>query len=131
MKRRDFITKTGCSVAGVLAAGGVVQSTAQTKRKKFKFEIEVVEAAADSHCRHKKGDRYAYPEELGTICPWLRDSMSGLLRVMENGGTLFWTYKNTPYEKLMDPEKVSTEFIRCPDPTRKGIVVKIIRTATS
>ena len=131
MKRSDFIGKAGCGVAGVLAVGVARNSTAQTKRREFTFEIEVVEVVPDSHCRHRKGDRYKYPEELGAICPWLRDSMSGLLRVMENGGTLFWTYKDTPYEKLMDPEGVSTEFVRCPDPTRKGIVVKIIRTAVS
>jgi len=127
MNRRDFISKTGCSMAGILTAGTVLEAEAQSRRKKYKFEIEVVEAAKDSHC-HFKGDKFNYPGELGKLCPWLRDSMSGLLRVMENGGTLFWTYKDTPYEKEMDPDGVSTEFVRCPDPTRKGIVVKIIRT---
>ena len=30
--------------------------------------------------------------------------------------------------KEMNPEGVTTEFIRCPDPTDSGIVVKIVRT---
>ena len=32
------------------------------------------------------------------------------------------------YEKEMDPDGVTTEFIRCVDPTTSGIVVKVIRT---
>ena len=34
----------------------------------------------------------------------------------------------TAYEKVIDPEGVTTEFVRCPDPTASGIVVKVIRT---
>jgi len=29
---------------------------------------------------------------------------------------------------VIDPEGVTTEFIRCPDPTDAGVVVKITRT---
>ena len=69
------------------------------------------------------------PEDLGLLCPWLVDSLTGFLRALENGGTLPWTYRGTPYEKEIDPEGVTTEFVRCPDPTASGIVVKITRTA--
>ena len=44
------------------------------------------------------------------------------------GAILPWTYAGTPYEKVIDPEGVTTEYIRCPDPSSSGIVVKITRT---
>jgi hypothetical protein len=39
-----------------------------------------------------------------------------------------WLYEGTPYKKVIDPDGVTTEFIRCPDPTDSGVVVKITRT---
>ncbi len=92
----------------------------------YAIEIEVVEAEC-SVC-HTKGDKFRYPDDMGQVCPWLIDSMSGMLRVLEYGGTLPWTYTGTPYAKQNDPEGVTTEFVRCPDPTSAGIVVKITRT---
>jgi len=74
------------------------------------------------------GEKFAYPQEFGKLCPWLRDAMSGILRAMEWGAVLPWTYQGTPYQKVIDPDGVTTEFIRCPDPTAAGIVVKITRT---
>jgi len=52
-----------------------------------------------------------------------------MIRALENGGTLPWLYKETPYEKVVDPDGVTTEFVRCSDPTASGIVIKITRTA--
>jgi len=75
------------------------------------------------------GQRFRYPDDLGQMCPWLLDSLTGMIRVLEHGGTLSWKYKGTPYEKLIDPDGVTTEFIRCPDPTASGIVIKVTRTA--
>jgi len=49
------------------------------------------------------------------------------LRTLEYGGTLPWRYVGTKYEKEIDPDGVTTEFVRCPDPTTK-VVAKIIRT---
>jgi uncharacterized repeat protein (TIGR04076 family) len=80
---------------------------------------------------YHQGQRFNYPEDTGKLCHWLMDSMSGTIKVLQYGGTLPWPYKNTPYEKEMDPDGVTTEYIRCPDPTKSGIVVKIIRTAIS
>ena len=74
---------------------------------KYDFEIEVVEGA-ESTC-HKLGDKFSYPLDRGIICPFLLDSMSGLIRVMEFGGILPWTYKGTAYEKKNDPEGITTE----------------------
>lgn len=59
------------------------------------------------------------------MCPWLVDSITGMVRALENGGELPWRYRGTPYEKIIDPEGVTTEYVRCPDPTAAGIVLKI------
>jgi len=92
----------------------------------YAIEIEVVEAG---QCvAHKRGEKFSYPDDMGQVCPWLIDSMGGMLRVLEYGGTLPWTYAGTPYAKQNDPKGVTTEFVRCPDPTSAGIVVKITRT---
>jgi len=78
--------------------------------------------------RYEVGQKFRYPDDLGELCPWLVDSLTGMLRALENGGTLPWLYKETPYEKVFDPNWVTTEFVRCPDPTASGIVIKITRT---
>jgi uncharacterized repeat protein (TIGR04076 family) len=80
------------------------------------------------YARLQVGQKFRYPNDLGELCPWLADSMLGMLRALENGGDLPWSYKNTPYEKVIDPDGVTTEFVRCPDPTASGIVMKITRT---
>ncbi len=77
----------------------------------------------------KVGDTFRHPDDLGKMCPWLVDSLTGFVRALENGATLGWRYKGTPYEKEIDPDGVTTEFVRCPDPTASGIVIKITRTA--
>ena len=68
-------------------------------------------------------------EDLGKLRPWLMDSLTGVIRALENGGTLPWKYRGTPYEKVTDPDGVTMEFVRCPDPTASGIVIKVTRTA--
>jgi uncharacterized repeat protein (TIGR04076 family) len=75
------------------------------------------------------GQKFRYPEDLGELCPWLLDSLIGVIRALEHGGTLPWTYRGTPYEKAVDPDGVTTEFVRCIDPTASGIVIKVTRTA--
>ena len=77
---------------------------------------------------YETGQTFRYPEDLGLLCPWLVDSLTGFLRVLESGGTLSWRYRGTPYEKEIDLDGVTTEYVRCPDPTASGIVVKITRT---
>lgn len=78
---------------------------------------------------YKVGDRFQYPDDVGKLCPWLVDSLTGFLRALGSGGTLPWRYAGTPYAKEIDPDGVTTEYVRCPDPTASGIVVKITRTA--
>jgi hypothetical protein len=50
------------------------------------------------------------------------------LIVLAHGATLPWKYEGTPYQKVIDPDGVTTEYVRCPDPT-SALVAKITRTA--
>jgi uncharacterized repeat protein (TIGR04076 family) len=77
--------------------------------------------------RLQVGQKFRYPDDLGQMCPWLVDSLTGMLRALENGGTLPWRYRGTPYEKVIDPDGVTTEYVRCPDPTAR-VVIKITRS---
>jgi len=74
------------------------------------------------------GQRFLYPRDAGKLCPWLLGSLHSTLQTLWYGGTLPWKYAGTPYEKEIDIEGVTTDFIRCIDPTPAGIVIKVIRT---
>ncbi len=139
MDRRKFIGQAGCGVAAFAAAAGLsgaqekdkkaatAQATpAQAERKRYRIDIEIYEARQDTWC-HKKGDKFIYPADIGKICPWLQTSLHDFLIVLANGGTLPWRYEGTPYEKVIDPDGVTTEYVRCPDPT-SNLVAKITRT---
>ena len=82
----------------------------------------------DGEKSYQQGQRFNYPEDWGKICPWLASSLDPIIQTLRFGGFLGWQYPDTPYEKEMDPDGVTTEFIRCVDPTASGIVVKVIRT---
>ncbi len=82
----------------------------------------------DGEKSFQQGHRFSIPEDNEKICPWLLDSMSGIIEALNAGKTLGWQYNNTPYVKVFNKKGVTTEFIRCIDPTESGIVVKIIRT---
>jgi uncharacterized repeat protein (TIGR04076 family) len=82
----------------------------------------------DRQRSYQVGDRFTYPQDAGRLCPWLMDSLKSIVQTLRYGGTLPWQYPDTPYVKAMDPEGVTTEYVRCPDPTASGIVVKVIRT---
>ena len=53
--------------------------------------------------------------------------LNDFVRILESGGTLGWMYEKTPYEKVIDPNGITTEYVRCPDPTA-NLVAKITRT---
>jgi uncharacterized repeat protein (TIGR04076 family) len=93
--------------------------------KKYKFELEIFESGCPYH---KVGDKLIYPKDKGKICSWLLDSAHTMIRILEYDGKLPWTYPGTPYEKVIQKGGVTTEFVRCPDPTSAGVVLKIIRT---
>ncbi len=134
MKRRNFMEKTGCGLLGaamaapLLAGSGQQEAPAATPKKprRYKIDIEIFEARPDSWC-HKKGDKFSYPADMGKICPWLLASMHDFIILLQKGVTLPWKYENTPYEKVIDDKGVTTEFVRCPDPT-SALVAKITRT---
>jgi uncharacterized repeat protein (TIGR04076 family) len=139
MERREFVGHAGCGLAAVLGATGLapgaaaaVQATSPEKPvllppgRLYRIDLEIFEARPDSWC-HKKGDTLRYPLDWGKVCPWLRGSLNDFVRILESGGTLPWRYEGTPYEKVIDPDGVTTEYVRCPDPTA-NLVVKIIRT---
>lgn len=133
MKRREFIGKTGCEIVGIAAsriglASGQEQST--PPRKKYNIEIEIFEVGETTRC-YKKGEKFKYPQDYGKICSWLHDSMNGAIRAFQYGGMMPWDYKGTKYEKIMNKNGVTTEFIRCPDPTTSGVVAKITRAEVS
>ncbi len=87
------------------------------------IELEIYEGECSAH---KKGEKFRWPEDRHRLCPWLMDSAGTMIRILAYGGTLPWTYAGTRYEKQIDPETVSTEYVRCPDPTSAGIVLKIV-----
>lgn len=135
MDRRNFMGKAGCVAAAMVTAAGFAGGQEKTpqaappppaKKKRYSIEIEIFEARPDSWC-HKKGDTFAYPADWGKICPWLRASLNEFVRLLENGVNLPWMYEGTPYAKVIDPEGVTTEYVRCPDPT-SNLVAKITRT---
>ncbi len=78
---------------------------------------------------YQAGQTFKYPEEAGKLCPSVLDSLQSIITTLGIGGTLPWMFTGTPYEKEVDPEGVTTEFVRCTDPTASGIVVKVIKTA--
>jgi uncharacterized repeat protein (TIGR04076 family) len=139
MKRREFLRCSGTGIGAGLAALSLgdsanaqqpAQQSAQQAamqprlaRPPYEFEVDIVEGECPLH---KAGQKIKYPDEKGRICSWLMDSMNGAIRVLEFGGTLPWLYKGTPYEKVIDPNGITTEFIRCPDPSRV-VVAKITR----
>ena len=137
MNRRDYVGQAGCAAAALMASAGSVSGQEQKppsppppppppRSKKYKIDIEIFEALPDSWC-HKKGDTFAYPADWGKLCPWLRASLNEFVRLLENGVTLPWLYPGTPYAKVIDPDGVTTEYVRCPDPT-SDLVAKIVRT---
>ena len=80
----------------------------------------------DGERSYQVGDSFSIPEDQDNLCPWLRDSLRGIIEELSRGKTLTWQYKNTPYEKIFNKKGVTTEFIRCIDPTASGNVVKVI-----
>ena len=137
MDRRRFVGQAGSGLAAIVAAVGLPEAQEKVKqpgtpppppplRKRYKIEIEIYEARPDSWC-HKKGDKFNYPEDLGKICPWLQGSLRDFLVALSHGATLPWKYEGTPYEKGIDPDGVTTEYVRCPDPT-SNLVARITRT---
>ena len=89
------------------------------------IELEIFESGC---LRHKVGEKFKYPEDTGKMCTWLIESASHMIKVLRHDGILSWSYEGTPYEKVINKDGVTTEFVRCPDPTSAGVVLKITAT---
>lgn len=135
MNRREFLERSGCCMTVIVAAPVASELDAQglqgqpapaARPRRYKIEVEIYEARPDSWC-HKKGDKFEYPKDMAKICPWLMSSMHDFIVALQSGANLPWKYEKTPYEKVIDPEGVTTEYVRCPDPT-SNLVAKITRT---
>ena len=65
MKRREFIGKTSCGMAGIPAAGAGLASNQEQPplppRKRYKIEIEIFEVGEKTTC-FKKGEKFKYPK---------------------------------------------------------------------
>ena len=132
MERREFLKKAGLGAAGISVSSMTQASDSQEKElivNRYDMEIEVVEVGPKTRC-HKIGEKFAWPQDSGKLCHWLASAVDPVVTTLSRGGILPWKYEGTPYEKVIDPEGITTEFIRCPDPTEAGIVVKITRTFT-
>jgi len=130
MKRREFLEKAGCGAA-VLAAAPLSAAGGQSKEpmvvRRFGLEVEVYEVGPETRC-HKKGEKFLWPKDMGNVCHWLASALDPVCTSLAAGAIYPWKYAGTPYEKVIDLEGVTTEYIRCPDPSKAGIVVKITRT---
>lgn len=129
MNRREFLEKSGCGMTCFVPAplgSDLAAQTPPSKPPQYKMDIEIYEAPQDSWC-HKKGEKFEYPKDMAKICPWLLGSMHDMLILLQKGVTLPWKYEGTPYQKVIDPDGVTTEYVRCPDPT-SNLVAKITRT---
>ena len=89
------------------------------------IELEIFESGCQVH---KVGQKFKYPQDTGKMCTWLIESASHMIKVLRHDGKLGWSYDGTPYEKIVEKDGVTTEFVRCPDPTSAGVVLKIIAT---
>lgn len=46
----------------------------------------------DGEASFQQGRIFSYPEEKEKLCPWLVDSLSGIIAELESGETLGWKY---------------------------------------
>ncbi|MFC2157356.1 hypothetical protein ACFLT9_05920 [Acidobacteriota bacterium] len=130
MKRRDFLEKAGYGAAG-FAVFPMAQESGEKSPdlvvRRYDIELEVYEVGSKTRC-FKKGDTFKWPQDNGKICTYLMSALDPVIATLSRGGILPWKYAGTPYEKVIDPEGITTEYIRCPDPSEAGMVMKITRT---
>jgi len=130
MERREFLKKAGYGAAGLSVsrfAQGSDSGGKELTAYRYDMEIEVFEVGPKTRC-HQLGEKFVWPKDSGKLCRWLSSALDPVVTSLYSGGILPWKYSGTPYEKVIDPEGVTTEYLRCPDPTEAGLVVKITRT---
>jgi len=73
----------------------------------FRIEIEIFEGRGGQ--LQKDADEIIWPDYVKEgLCAWMRDSLQGVIQALKFGGTLGWSYHGTPYEKVIDPESLTT-----------------------
>jgi uncharacterized repeat protein (TIGR04076 family) len=130
MRRREFIGKAGCGAAGFAVAPMAGAASAEQEAlvvRRYDIEVEVVEVGPTTRC-HKVGEKFTWPQDMGKLCHWLASALDPVVTSLAAGAIYPWRYAGTPYEKVISLEGLTTEYIRCPDPSESGIVVKITRT---
>jgi hypothetical protein len=79
---------------------------------------------------HDVGDRFGDPDGLGKRCPWLADSLPGVIRALASCGTLARWHRGASYEKEIDSEGTTTaEYVQRIHPTACSTVMKAMHTA--
>jgi uncharacterized repeat protein (TIGR04076 family) len=130
MKRREFLEKAGYGAAGFAAvplAKASQEGENSLEVPRYGIEVEIYEVGPETRC-HKKGEKFLWPRDMGKLCHWLASALDPVLTSLAGGAIYPWKYEGTPYEKVIDPKGITTEYIRCPDPSAAGLVVKITRT---
>jgi len=137
MKRREFIQLLGAGIGAsprrvCLSARPPPASSSRPRR--IPVSLRSPGPATSSRSRssrasavpHKAGQKLKYPDEKGknlSVADGQHEWRGSRPRVWRDAAVM---YTGTPYEKVIDPEGLTTEFIRCPDPSRV-IVAKISR----
>jgi len=92
-------------------------------------EIEIYKGKGCEN--HRIGEKFRYSEDIAHVCPWLMGCINSMIRVLQFGGALPCKYQDSENEKVIDQDGITTEFIRCPDPTDVDVVAKITQTKLS
>lgn len=56
---------------------------------------------------YNQGQRFKFPEEMGSLCSWMIESINSVVKVLAYDGLLPWTYDNTPDKKETDEDGVT------------------------
>ena len=55
----------------------------EMRKINYAMELEIVEGKG---CQvHHTGQEFQYPEDIGNVCPWLLDSVNGIVCVLQFG----------------------------------------------
>ncbi|MFX1441501.1 MAG: hypothetical protein ACFFFD_14760 [Promethearchaeota archaeon] len=96
-----------------------------SEKRSFLDERNHLEIFESGCTKHPVGQKFRCEEDAGKKCPWLLGSANTMIRVVKFDVGLGLSYKGASYERGIKEDDVTTEFVRCPDPTSAGVVLKI------
>jgi len=143
MERRHFLS--ACGLAGAAIVGVTTRSEASqqphphSRRRhssprlrrrggRYRIDVEIVECKRGRCAQHQLGREVRLSGRSWQDVPLAarqHERRDPRARIRRHDAVV--VYRNA-YQKVIDPEGVTTEFIRCPDPTDAGVVAKITRT---